>query len=919
MTSKLKWGRGILHKILQGPDAGLYLPFGLSRLRALERISPEYCFTQRFKMPGYDIHVEQVPPVQYVKIVQNGDMAFEFATSGNPVVHQVYPPITGTDAYKSVIVSVKLKANRALTAYEATPTIAGQKRTFVGVDVSPLGRSVQVDMLDEPVDQRNGHNVFSSWAPKHPWSGAYHRGAVFYAGTAFHAFLAPLSAQQVRDVGFDVPHGFSYRIQPIVHSYLQNPADWPRASGMQTVTSKDWGNRRFAIYVDAKGQFSVYPVQPITHVDQYTQNILPKYVQIASPVLPAAVWVNTTLRKTYGGSAQDALADFVETDWKFAPDGKKACAIMLWRTPFEFDSAYFGSSPTANPLTLANFNHLRDNLGTLGHYGFDFNVDPTHHTPQRYHNGAGIVEVVVGITLTGPNPEDFELTLATNIIRDGSTNEYFPFVVGYSWYDNTRLGVKKGDLISLDIEIYWASMLVLVDAHKFYDVPNRDSLYVSSGSTQTYRDAEAQPEAAIYSIKNLSQSNKEIWTIKAGPLLAIDIPTLSLVMENPPLDYTGDRFHYDNFSAYGQGQWRNPFATTLWVGLSLKETWYPTLYTDWPASMKTQVDLSINTSGRAWVTSIAAFWAKNTARHTDGGLPFTYADYPTTFPRLTLNDPVRDSWDAYEYQVIRDWWAGGYAGINFFSFKNNPYPSLYCFYSGGDAYRTAFVGAWSGSEAELRAFEMFRVASVAFVNNGKQNSGYQFMCTKPRWGQAAYGNAVNVLNHLDATRTFYVHINGSYAYWDTSRMYDHNGIGPETNAGNYDIDKVEQMVHDKIHLQGTGKFAKTKLDTTFMALYNAAVAAGTLAGTLEVGIGTMAVVDMQASFVLAATNPFTCRANWDGGSYTIADDQVLDPADSSNLGMWQGVSLNSSWNGQYPTYDKVHRHIRYAQPILIEL
>lgn len=902
MSVKLKWGRGILHKILQGPDAGLYLPFGLSRLRQLERITPEYCFSQRYKMPGYDIHVEQCPPVQYVKIVQNGDMYFEFATSGNPVVNDMY--LMAGPYYKSIIVGVDLKVNAAGTSYTATPTIAGQKRTFIGVDVSPIGRSVQVDLIDEPVAQRGGTNTFESWAPKHPWAGVLYRSTMFEAGTSYHALTAPISVQAGRDAGYDVPHGFNYRIKSITYSYLQDPVDWPRAAAVQTVTDKEWGQRKFAVYVDAKGTFSVYPVGPITAVNLYTQNILAKYVQTATPSLPTAVFKNTTRFKDYAGTAQEALYDLCETDWKFNHKGDRACAVMMWRTEFAFDSTYFGLTPTANPLTLANFNHVRDNLGRYGTEGMDFDVDPTHHNPTRYYVGPGIIELRVGITLTGPNPEDYTFKLDTNVVRDGTTTPYCSVVAGYCWYDIKRLGVKQGDLIVFDLELYSLKTNVLLTNYR--DVPNRNT-----AGTLTYEDRLAKSTAGIWSVKNLSQKEVEIWSLYNGPLLAVDFPTLSCAFQNYPAD------GLVNFAnADGTGVHYDYWMVSVWHALALKATFAPTTYSAWPAAVKNELALTINTSGRVYINSVKTFWATNPARYRVAAPgAFTYASGTTSFNFVPLNDPARDTWANTLYSTVRHAWAGG--TFNIFGFRLYPYPDPSCLRGGGDSYRTGapVIGADTPEES---AFEDTYWRFSTGTNNAI-NSQPVFMSTTPLWGQHAYADYVSPMVWLDAARTFYAHQNGSWAYWDTNLIFDANGQDRNTTitSGSYDVAKVEQCYFDKVHIQSQIK-PKATLDTTFLALYNAAVTAGTLAGTLEVGISTMAAVDMKAVFTLSNDNPFTIQADWDGSTYNLSDDLVF-PTTGGDGGKWQGACMTSAWGGAYPAYDKTNRHIRYAQPILIEL
>src|SRR4051794_15941900 len=100
----------ITHKILIGANAGLYLPFGMSRLRALVAIYGTGPFQQKYRLPGFEVEVSQSLIERYVRVKAVDGLYFEFLTSGSPpVTFLTSSPDVGVYAsYKPAAVGVNI-------------------------------------------------------------------------------------------------------------------------------------------------------------------------------------------------------------------------------------------------------------------------------------------------------------------------------------------------------------------------------------------------------------------------------------------------------------------------------------------------------------------------------------------------------------------------------------------------------------------------------------------------------------------------------------------------------------------------------------------------------------------------------------------------------------------------------------------
>jgi hypothetical protein len=231
---------------------------------------------------------------------------------------------------------------------------------------------------------------------------------------------------------------------------------------VQRVTHPTFGHREFAIYVDAFDQFFVFPTSGIGALnasDPTLQNVDPSLVQQAH-----IDWPDWVFRKSerfmdfffaHAGSVGEV--EFPEYDWKSHPDGTKFCAVVFERQEALFDSAYYAVNQGASPLTESAFNAYRDVSTSVSarHMG---TFDPTN-LPTRYCIGTGLLEVTIGIALTGPSLGDYSVVGTVNEIRRPTESPYCSFLAGYTWYDVPDGAggyiANRGDLCALDIERYY--------------------------------------------------------------------------------------------------------------------------------------------------------------------------------------------------------------------------------------------------------------------------------------------------------------------------------------------------------------------------------------------------------------------------------------------------------------------------------
>lgn len=911
----------ILHKLLRGENAALYLPFGLSKLRQLERQYGSKTFvTQKYHLPGYDVEVELSPPCQYVRITATTAAAFEFATSGWPI-----QKVSGTqngvpyESYVGCTVSVTVDEKGKHRA-----TIKQQKRTANGFDTSAIKRGFQVDLVNEPVvhvKSKTGEKyrtfLFESWAPGSSHTGIYFRSTEMASPAPSYqpyGSQGPWTPIIARDIGYDVPWAISTNSTPMRLGYLRGETDWPRASSMQTVTNSTYGTRVFAISVDAYCQFSVFPIEAIEQTNGTAQNVPADHVITKRPSFPAWCTVPQMKGKEAYESGVNYMHELPEIEWKFNHLGTRAAAIVYATSPFENDTAYWSSDTTETPWTQAFFDDMKNACSGFYSRSYRSSSSVDANKPRTFF-APGIIEVQPKITLTGSKLKEFEVLLVTRVVRNPNLSDYCPVAVGFVHHDIKDVA-SAGALVSFDIE-RWA----VKDGELYPWLALNDQQLVM------WRQE-------FLSIKNID-TQKEVACYIAAPLVALDIPTLSFVLYRPPFtaDQTTNETGYQGYLQY--------FGMSVYVNTKYKETLFPN--TTYPKFIVDDIEFAAKIDGKAYRKSMI--------------------DADPRVAYVPLNIP-NDGWARADMQELRR--TPGYANYAYYHKNPSFYPptetnDVRRFLNNTDRYKNPPPSY--NSTLRISAQEEYHarwVGRLSSTNCGTESKTNIMFCAAPRWGWHMYSSLLLSMWWVSPFTTFYVHPNGTWAFWNNEYIFNrnpsnnnNNGFG--TTIGNFDAARVEHIIFDRVKIVSGGK----TIDTTFFDLYNEAVdalpedakdkfkpltpdklRASFSKTSVDITISWQEIVYPYRSGTLPR-KALVLRAVWDGFTSYLTEPLILDtpvplyslpetpPVDS--FVFYTGrkpsqlfrITLAQPWDGPYQderdTPPPVStKHVRFANPILLK-
>lgn len=512
---------------LASPECAIWVNFAQQKATQQFRMGKR-TWHQQINVGVADITIDLRGRSVNIRITGGGPY-FEFSTSGKPVYTQsmTQGDLHVDGLYKAAVIGVKF------TGTLATATILGGARQEFTSKVSKLKKETQVNLADEPVitpwiqsqqrkdpatgklpeftaaDATYKRVLYESWAPNHPFTGMFLRAYNFGGiGITAYDMRGSIDAHDLRDVGFDVPWAVSDGINPIRRAFIRGEADWPRASGLQTVKSDQYGTREFGLYFDAFNQIAVFPtaaIEPLHKPDPYEQNVKEMYVRRQKIPLPTWVY-QPTMRfmdffQASGGSV--GAIEFPEIDWKLHPDGTRACAVVVERQAALYDTAYWTTNVGTDPYLQEDFDNFANE-----HTGFaarhNVYIEPDNQ-PQRYFIGSGLVEITLEIQITGSKLEDFNFNVSLVELRRPTTTPFCTMLAGYLWYDieaDPKTKPKtytafRGDMIVLDVERYYTPEI-------------------------------AGMAASLFSLKNITQ-NFEMFDVNVNLLIDYDLPTASFV------------------------------------------------------------------------------------------------------------------------------------------------------------------------------------------------------------------------------------------------------------------------------------------------------------------------------------------------------------------------------------------------------
>lgn len=764
------------------------------------------------------IVVDEAGPVSVEDLIY-----FEFATSAFPIV-RADTTVDGItfSGYSGCVVGVNVRAKDGVMS--TRPVILGNKRSTSGADVSLIGRAFQAQLLNEPASYpfpSGGHYpeaLYESYAPVNPHTGVLLRSTELVRGRSDRPNTGPLTQHVTRDIVYDVPYQHGNGTDKVTQAYLQEPADWPRASGYQHVVQPGIGKRSFAISVDAFNQFSVFPVDAITAVDPtdpHAQNVISDFVQMVKPTLPGWCYApSAKARDYYAGDPdpQHALVDQPELDWKFNPTGTKAASIVYARSPFTYDATFWSTDlgDDVFPFESGLFDRVAGAMGVLSRR----DEPDDGHAPDRFFTAPGIVEVSLAISIDGPGLSEFTPTITVRVVRDPATATLCPLFCGYVWYDIAGVRVdplipvpnlaSAGDLVAFDIE-RWAP---------------------KTGSLAAWTVAPAGNLAHIVSIKNLN-TGAEIASYDANEIIAVDVPTLSFVM-----------LTYPHATSVSSGL--NTFGAAVYVNTTLREVLYPLAQPT--VLQKQQMTAQAKIVGRDEISALIA------------------AD--PRWQLVPLNPAAGDGFTDDRMAKYRELFARGCnyfgfaaesmgSGNGFFTNSVNPFPFPVAS-DVSDRYKT------SDLPFDEPTFESALLDALEDIGGrwaqypGTTGVEHLFFCTAPKWGWNTYASLIASFMWASAETTFYVHPNGTWAFWcnqfvNNSAPYDDQFTA--RLATFFTTAKLEHVLFDRVHLEMANGTQTLSTDTTFFDLYNRATQAGLDSGKLEDGIGLMTPTNVRASVV----------------------------------------------------------------------
>ncbi len=123
----------IVHKIVTSPEAAVYLPFAMSKLRWMET-NVKYVVSQTYIVNGVEIHIYHNPftKQQYARLAGGGYAAYEFFTTDT----FVYDPFPGTPPHN---VATDAYTCGHLTQLRLGPTLQPRKVvSYTGLDNAPI-------------------------------------------------------------------------------------------------------------------------------------------------------------------------------------------------------------------------------------------------------------------------------------------------------------------------------------------------------------------------------------------------------------------------------------------------------------------------------------------------------------------------------------------------------------------------------------------------------------------------------------------------------------------------------------------------------------------------------------------------------------------------------------------------------------
>lgn len=411
-------------KKLIGAGAEKYLPFALSKLRYFAAQWDGSYLSRTIRADdGTTILMELYSPTRGQVTIWAAGGGYEFFSTGQTYATGSFGTLTGL-----------------VRGY-------GIKVSNAGAKTAPVGSTFAADTEDPPRWSYDANpQAMTEFMPhKQIWQVQAIPEHTFYPNAKGDAVLVscwtcardapnrlqyggnPQYSRFFVDAMYDVaPAYFSAGATvPLGEIGAAPDADWYKRAAYRVVDSEQYGSRAFIILTDATSKFIAYsltefdqslhaPGEPYT-LQHIKTNVPPQYARQVTPPLPA--WVEQANLVTpardypavdsFGLTPNDYIPHYV---WKFNSSATKAAAVCFTKLP------------------KADNTPIQETL-------------------------PGMVELDLDITLTGPDPQDFEfaVTLARTLDPTQPQPRY-PIAVDYAWPVS---GQPKDDLILLEGELFY--------------------------------------------------------------------------------------------------------------------------------------------------------------------------------------------------------------------------------------------------------------------------------------------------------------------------------------------------------------------------------------------------------------------------------------------------------------------------------
>jgi hypothetical protein len=323
-------------------------------------------------------------------------------------------------------------------------------------------------------------------------------------------------------------------------------------------------------------------------------------------------------------------------------------------------------------------------------------------------------------------------------------------------------------------------------------------------------------------------------------------------------------------------------------------------------------------------------WPNLTPPEVRANLAFLSKTVNPTYWRTFMNMVAASGpgWYQLALNDVRDWTYGNYG-----------------------AWRLAWLENVQGAIIGGHAYPVDKIAIENFLYRDLYawlDPAHLTFTASPKFGWYAYADLICTFMAAAPNTTFYVHPNGTWAYFNNLCVYFAQGVPNDTYGQNVEVmasyvidpSTVEHAIFDRVHFEmRTLKHKIASLNTGFQALYNKAVDKGIKADTLEDGIGRIEDANLRAVITKEVYVPdppyddmtwLDIKVQWDAGTYWYPEGAVQGgtyhdfggPVPSAqqkviNMNMNDLFFLGAGYTGGATFAATNSFHVRFANPIVI--